>query len=103
MSKQRVDQETAEYLEQIAVFDPEHYTALVCRGVALGLRNKVKEGLKEVEKAIPLAPKNWDAYYWKGMLFTYYYGGKPRVEEAKEMIEQAIAMGLPPVLLTPLY
>jgi tetratricopeptide (TPR) repeat protein len=103
MSKQRPGMEEAVRLEAIAAIDPEHYVAYVCRGVALGVRGKVKEGLEEVEKAIPLEPHEWDAYFWKGMLLAYYYLRQPRLEEVMTMIEQSLAVGLPPQLLTPLY
>jgi WD40 repeat protein/Tfp pilus assembly protein PilF len=103
MSKQRVNKEIAVNLERIATVDPQQYVATVCRGLALGLRGKVKEGMEEVEKAIPLAPNEWDAYFWKGMLYAYFYQGKARSAEALAAIEQALAGGLPPVLLVPLY
>ena len=103
MSKQQVDLETATRLEALAATYPQQHLAHVCQGVALGLRGKVKEGLGEVERAIPLAPEEWDAYFWKGMLSAYYFRGLPRAEEARALTEQALTMGLPPVLLTPLY
>ncbi len=103
MSKQREDLETATRLETLAATDPQHYVAYVCRGVASGLRGKVKESLGEVERAILLKPEEWDAYFWKGMFSAYYYRGQARLEEARAMIEQALSVGLPPVLLTPLY
>ena len=89
-------------LKAIAAIDPEHYVAYVCRGVALGLGGKVKEGLEEVEKAIPLDPQEWDAYFWKGMLLAYYRG-QSHAEKAVSMIKQSLAVGLPSILLTPLY
>jgi len=103
MGKQWAELETATRLEELAVTDPQHYVAYVCRGVALGLRGRLKEGLGEVERAIALEPEEWDAYFWKGMLLAYYYQGKAHLEEAKAMIEQALSVGLPPMLLTPLY
>ena len=103
MSKQHVDMETAARLEVIATIDPTHYIACVCRAVALGLRGKVKEGLKEVERAILLDTEGWDAYFWKGMLSAYYYRGRFHLEETRAAIEQSLTQGLPPILLTPLY
>jgi tetratricopeptide (TPR) repeat protein len=103
MNRDRPDGETAKRLEQISTIDPEHYIAHVSRGVACGLRGKVKEGLIEVEKAIPLAPKEWDAYFWKGLLAAYYYRGKTLNTTPKDVIEQSLDVGLPPILLAPLY
>jgi len=102
MSRQRPGMETAAHLEAITAIDSQLYVAYICRGVAAGLRGKVKEGLEEVEKAIPLDPGEWDAYFWKGMLLAYYRG-LSSAEEAVNIIEQSLALGLPPVLLTPLY
>ncbi len=103
MGKQRADLEMARRLEALAATNPQHYVAYVCRGVALGLRGRLKEGLGEVERAIPLEPEEWDAYFWKGMLSAYYYQGQVRLEEARAMIERSLSVGLPPVLLKPLY
>lgn len=94
MNRERSSVETAERLEKIAAGNPQHYVAYVCRGVALGLQGKLKDGL--VEKAIPLDPEEWDAYFWKGMLCAYYY--KSRYQQAIEAIEKALQVGL-----TPLY
>ncbi|HEU5227232.1 MAG TPA: tetratricopeptide repeat protein, partial [Ktedonobacteraceae bacterium] len=103
MSRQHADEKIAERLEAIAAFEPEDYIAYVCRSVALGLRGKGKEGLAEMEKAILLEPIGWSAYFWKGMLLLYYYRGVSRDRDALVSIEQALALGLPPILLTPLY
>ena len=101
MGKERVGIETAKRLKEIATIDPQDYVAHVCKGVALGLRGKLKEGLAELEQAIPMKPEEWDAYFWKGMLCAYFYRGRDLV--AMEAVEKALEVGLPPVLLTPLY
>jgi tetratricopeptide (TPR) repeat protein len=103
MGKQRIANEAAKRLEEIATINPQAYVAYVCRGIALGLRGKIKEGLEEMEKAIPLKPEEWDAYFWKGMLTAYYHRGQTHVEVAQQAVEKALELGLPPVLLTPLY
>jgi len=101
MSKERPGTEIARRLEDIAAVDPQHYVSLVCKGVALGLRGKLREGLAELEQAIQLEPEHWDSYFWKGMLCAYYYRGRNLV--AIEAVEKALEVGLPPVLLTPLH
>ncbi len=103
MGRQRPGLEMAARLEEIARIDPEHYVASVCRGVALGLRNKLKEGLEEMERAIPIKPDEWDAYFWKGMLYAYRYQGQSRDQETMEAIEKALELDMPPILLMPLY
>ena len=109
MGKQRPDIETAERLERIAKADLQHYVSFLCRGLALGLRGKLKLGLVEIEKAIPLVAvtkssvhgDGAEAYFWKGILCAYYYQG--RYEAAIEAIEKSLALDLRPILLTPLY
>ncbi|HVB24757.1 MAG TPA: tetratricopeptide repeat protein [Ktedonobacteraceae bacterium] len=101
MSKQRPEIEVATQLESIAEINVEHYVAFVCRGLALGLRGELLKGLSELEKAIPIEPEEWDAYFWKGMLCAYYYRGRHQM--VAEAIEKALEVELPPILLTPLY
>src|SRR5581483_4415612 len=103
MNKQRADEKTAERLATIVTIEPEDYIAYLCRGVALGLRGKGKAGLEGIEKAISLEPIAWSAYFWKGMLLLYYYRKSAQDREAIAAIEQSLDLGLPPVLLTPLY
>jgi tetratricopeptide (TPR) repeat protein len=103
MGKQRLGPEEANHLERIATIDPHYYLASICRGIASGLRGHVKEGLEEVERAISLKPKAWDAYFWKGILAAYYYRGRTHLEVTEQGIERALEMDMPPVLLTPLY
>ena len=99
MGKKRIGTETTTRLEKIAATNHEHYVALVCSGVASGLHNKLKEGLAELERAISLETGEWDAYFWKGMVCAYL----GRNSMAIEAINTALAVGLPPLLLTPLY
>jgi Flp pilus assembly protein TadD len=99
MGQDRIGVETATRLEEIATANPENYVAHVCRGVALGLRNKLKEGLAELERAILLALEEWDAYFWKGMICAYL----GRNVMAVEAFEKALEVNLPPLLLVPLY
>ncbi|HZR44263.1 MAG TPA: tetratricopeptide repeat protein, partial [Ktedonobacteraceae bacterium] len=101
MGKQRMSIDVAERLEKIAVISPQHYRAYVCRGIALALRSRLKEGLAELELAFPLEPEEPDAYFWKGMLCAYYYKG--RYQLAMDAIGKALEVELPPVLLTLLY
>jgi tetratricopeptide (TPR) repeat protein len=103
MSKERAELKVAEQLDKLAMADPHHYIAYVCRGLALGLRGNLKDGLAELEQALLLESPSepWHVYFWKGMLCAYYYKG--RYQQAVEAIEKALEVELPPVLLTPLY
>ena len=109
MDKQIARIQVAARLERIAMIEPEHYVAFLCRGIALGLRGKVKQGIIEIEKAIPLVTITkstvhtdpWEPYFWQGLFCAYYYKG--RYQKAVEAIEKSLELGLPPILLTPLY
>jgi hypothetical protein len=67
------------------------------------MQGNLKEGLRVLEQAITQNPGEYDAYFWKGMLLAYYYQGQTHAETAKALVEQALTLGMPPVLLTPLY
>jgi tetratricopeptide (TPR) repeat protein len=99
LGKERPGGEIAERLEVIAELDPQSDGACVCRGVALELRGKLQEGLAELEHALSLYAGNEDAWFWKGVVCACL----GRDATAKESIKQALKVGLPPILLTPLY
>jgi tetratricopeptide (TPR) repeat protein len=101
MTRQRAGRDVTEQLEKIGASDMQDYYAHVCRGIALGLRGKLKDGLLELEAAIDMDSDKNDAYFWKGMLSAYFYRG--RHQQAMEAIEKALELGMPPILLTPLY
>ena len=101
MGKESIDIGIAEKLEAIAASNPEHYAAYACRGVALGLSNKLQEGLAMLEQAISLEPEEYDAYFWKGMICAYMDGDQNLT--AVEALKKALAIGLPTVLLAPLH
>ncbi len=101
MGKQHAGMEIAEHLEQIASHAQQHYADYVSHAIALGLYGRLKEGLAELEKAIKLEPEEWSAYFWKGMLCAYYYQNRPYM--AIEAVENAVELGIPPVLLMQLY
>jgi tetratricopeptide (TPR) repeat protein len=91
--------EVAKQLEEIATFDAKSYEAHVCRGVALWIRGHLNEGLTELERAIQVEPEAWEPYFWHGLIRAYFV---EQWEDAFSSLEQAVSLGLPPVLLTPL-
>jgi tetratricopeptide (TPR) repeat protein len=98
MCQQKPDSGMAERLEAIAAVEPMHYSAYVCRGVAMWFRNNYQGALTELEQAIQQALGVWDLYFWKGMACV----SLEREEEAMEAIIKALDEGMPPILLTPL-
>ncbi len=62
------------------------------------LRRNFEEALQVLEQAIQMAPEDWDAYFWKGMICA----SMGQDEEAIAAIEQSLQLELPPILLTPL-
>jgi len=99
MGKERSGLEIANQLQSDALYNPQDYGAFVSRGIALGLQERLEEGLIELERAIPLEPDVPGAYFWKGIL-TVYQG---HYQKSIESIEKSLEVGLPPILLTPLY
>ena len=66
----------------IAEIETKDYVAYVAVGGGLRLvcSGKLKKVWQELEKAIPIEPEEWDAYFWKGILCAYYYrDGSDRV------------------------
>jgi len=90
--------DTSDRLEAIAKLEPQDYEAFICRGVALWLRKYFEEAHREITQAITIEPESWDAYFWQGLT----YASLEKNSEAMISIEKALAVGLPPVLLTPL-
>ena len=101
MGKEPLTIVTAVLLERISALNPKKYIALVCQAVALSLRGKPEVGLEKLEEAILSNAEDWDAFFWKGIL-TAYANPKKSSEVAKA-IEQALTLGMPPILLTPIY
>jgi len=105
LSKQRGGIDMAERFEEIASIKPQEsqeYIVLVCQAIALELRNKLEESLEEIDKAITLMPEKEFPYFWKGIL-SAYHSSPSDAKDAIESIQQALVLGLPPILLTPLY
>jgi tetratricopeptide (TPR) repeat protein len=105
LSKQRGGIDMAERFEEIASIKPQEsqeYIVLVCQAIALELRNKLEESLEEIDKAITLMPEKEFPYFWKGILSAYHTTPSD-AKDAIESIQQALVLGLPPILLTPLY
>jgi tetratricopeptide (TPR) repeat protein len=90
--------ETAERLIAIADVDPDHPIAFLCRGAANYLNRRLAEAATEIEQSIAREPENWDGHFWAGLVAAS--SGKD--QEAKTAIEKALALKLPPALLTPL-
>src|SRR5260370_27260817 len=90
---------TAEQLETMAAIDPQFESAYVCRGTAKYLSERFEESLVELAQAILLEPERSSAYFWKGMACA----SLGRDGDAIAAIEKAMELGLPPVLLAPLY
>ena len=102
MITEQANQNTGKRLTAIAAQKSENsidqYVAIVCQGVALSIEGKLKEGLVELQRAILLEPREWDAHFWKGMICAYL----GRNIEAIEAIKKSLDVDLPPILLGPL-
>ena len=99
MCVEQPDDATVERLEALAKLAPESHVAHTSRGVASWLRGNFEAAAKELEQAIELEPRAEDAYFWVGMA----YASMGRDEEALVALREAQTIGVPGVLMTPLY
>ena len=90
---------TIEHLEALAKLEPESHTTYTSRGAALWLRGNFEAAVKELEQAIALEPRAEDAYFWVSMA----YASMGHDEEALVALREAKTIGVPGVLMTPLY
>ena len=95
---QRPTAETASVLEDAVERRPESYFAYLCRGVALWLRGDSERALIELLEAQKARPTMWDGPFWLALI----YGSHAR-PAAVQSLQQALHLGIPPVLLAPLH
>jgi hypothetical protein len=107
MSKHGKDEKTIQRLEalveQSSLFPyvTDRDIEYVCQGVAMGLRGNLQVALDHLEKRTSQQPfLVFSTFFWKGM-FTASHSKD--LAMAMKMIQEAIASGMPPILLTPLY
>lgn len=98
-SRQHPGPEIVESLEKTSAINPQSRYAKICQGVALGLQGNYSDGLAVLEQSIQAEEPIEDAFFWKGLFCAYL----EQDGAATEAISQALQLGLPPVLLTPLY
>src|SRR5579859_6450396 len=107
LCQQQPDASTIQRLEEIAAAAPDAPIALVCRAVALWLRepdpsspnNGDQEPLAMLQQAISSRQALfWDACFWQGMIYA-----SQGLSEAVEQWELALQSGMPPILLMPLH
>lgn len=98
MCQRGIDAGMVELLEGIASLDQRHYIAYVCKGVVSWIEGHFEEALVTLDQTIASVPEAWDAYFWQGMI----YASIGKDEKAIKSFEQAVIMGLPPLLLAPL-
>ena len=97
--QETITEEKAHNLERISQLAPLHYTSALCYGVAALVRGYVKASLAFFEQAHEWEPDEWDVPFWIGMASALC----GETEIARRSIEAALDMGLPPLLLKPLY
>jgi tetratricopeptide (TPR) repeat protein len=98
MCQGNIGAELIQRLEAITAAHPYHYVGYICRGVMLWQQQQYNAALLAFEQAIQLEPEAWDAYFWKGMV----HATLSQDVDAAVAVENALASGIPPVLLSPL-
>jgi tetratricopeptide (TPR) repeat protein len=86
-------------LERISRLDPAHYTSHCCLAVVAFQHSDSQAALGHLEQAIQLETNQWDPHFWIGLVAAT----TGETEIARQAIEHALELGLPPVLLTPLF
>lgn len=99
--KARPGLQIVQRLQRIADQAPASTTGLLCQALVLSLHGKIRAGLTTVEHALTEEDQRADLHFWKGMLSAYYYRNQD--ENALKDVKYALELGLPPLLLTPLY
>ncbi len=97
--KEPLSDEDGRDLQRIARLEPDHYTSALCLGVHSLQRTDVSASLSFFERALTLAPEECGPHFWIGVAAAL----QGELGIAQHAIEVAIDMGLPPLLLTPLY
>jgi tetratricopeptide (TPR) repeat protein len=98
--KTTIGGEAQEQLAKLICLAPQHYIAHICHAMSMALQRRKLNDIEPVlELALHQEPEQWDTYFWKGIIFAFC----GQVAEAREAIDQSLHLGLPPLLLMPLY
>lgn len=100
LSQSETDAEMPARLDALAAIDPRQYTAYICRGIALILRDRYEEAIAELDQALLLDPEASEALFWKSLACAFL----GRDQEAATALEQAkrAEVPLPESLFAPL-
>ncbi len=101
--------DAAQLTEICRISPPNAYLVLVCQAIQTALDGNTQSGLKILTRAIENDSTRWDAYFWRGLMHAHKELSlsssqyEERAKDAKNNINTALAFGMPPVLLRPLY
>ncbi len=86
-------------LERISRLDSTHYTSTCCLAVLALHRADTQAARLYLEQAVKMEPEQWDPHFWIGIVAAM----SGEIEVARHAIERSLELGLPPLLLTPLF
>jgi tetratricopeptide (TPR) repeat protein len=99
--RQPIGMQDAEHLLAIAELLPGDLSCVyfLCHAVVALQRGDVPAALAHLERARSMEPSQWDAPFWVGMARAM----QGEMDNARQAIKESLKLGLPPLLLTPLY
>jgi tetratricopeptide (TPR) repeat protein len=100
MRQGALDPETPARLEAIAAMNPQQYSAYVCRGMALLLRERLEEALVQLEQGLLLDTRKGHAYFWKSLACALL--GRDEDAVANLVRAKTAELPLPEALFAPL-
>jgi tetratricopeptide (TPR) repeat protein len=88
-------------LGRITTANPQLYISYIWRGISLAARDRWKDGLELLDKALKREPRRGDAFFWKAMLCAYL--GPDMQAQAVKAFKMAQELALPPALFAPVH
>lgn len=84
--------EAENHLSRAIQLNPKFVSAYIHRSRALQKQNKLEEALRDIERALTLAPDAWNAYFYKSLVLSSTVPQTSSETKRKEVIQKAKAL-----------